>query len=95
MLAHVQKKLDRGLEFTDEGWRELSRFHASVLTNARMAFNVLVSRDPETARQLVEEKDRLRDAGKSKRARATSCGCAKARRKASRQAPSTSTRSAT
>ncbi|MET0575561.1 MAG: Na/Pi cotransporter family protein [Mesorhizobium sp.] len=60
MLAHVQKKLDRGLEFTEEGWRELSRFHASVLTNARMAFNLLVSRDPETARQLVEEKDRLR-----------------------------------
>ena len=60
MLAHVQKKLDRGLEFTEEGWRELASFHSSVLTNARLAFNVLVSRDPETARQLVEEKDRLR-----------------------------------
>ena len=35
MLAHVQKKLDRGLEFTDEGWRELAAFHASVLANAR------------------------------------------------------------
>jgi phosphate:Na+ symporter len=56
----VQKKLDRGLEFTDEGWRELTAFHASVLTNARLAFNLLVSRDSETARQLVEEKDRLR-----------------------------------
>ncbi len=61
MLVHVQKKLDRGLEFTDEGWRELASFHAAVLTNARLAFNVLVSRDAETARQLVEEKDRLRD----------------------------------
>ena len=30
MLAHVQKKFDRGLEFTDEGWRELAAFHASV-----------------------------------------------------------------
>ena len=60
MLVHVQKKLDRGLEFTDEGWRELTAFHASVLTNARLAFNLLVSRDSETARQLVEEKDRLR-----------------------------------
>lgn len=60
MLAHVQKKLDRGLEFTDEGWRELTGFHALVLTNARLAFNLLVSRDAETARQLVEEKDRLR-----------------------------------
>jgi phosphate:Na+ symporter len=64
MLVHVQKKLDRGLEFTEQGWRELTAFHASVLTNARLAFNVLVSRDPETARQLVEEKDRLRSAEK-------------------------------
>jgi phosphate:Na+ symporter len=61
MLVHVRKKLERGLEFTPEGWRELSGFHASVLANARLAFNVLVSRDPETARQLVLEKDRLRD----------------------------------
>lgn len=64
MLVHVQKKLDKGLEFTPEGWRELSAFHAAVLANARMAFNVLVSRDPATARQLVLEKDRLRDTEK-------------------------------
>lgn len=65
MLVHVQKKLDRGLEFTEEGWRELAEFHASVAANARLAFNVLVSRDAETARQLVLEKDRLRDMEKS------------------------------
>ena len=61
MLVHVQKKLDRGLEFTEQGWRELSSFHASVLANARLAFNVLVSRDPATARELIQQKDRLRD----------------------------------
>jgi phosphate:Na+ symporter len=60
MLAHVQKKLDRGLTFTDQGWRELVTFHSAVMANARLAFNVLVSRDPATARQLVQEKDRLR-----------------------------------
>jgi phosphate:Na+ symporter len=65
MLAHVKKKLDRGLEFTPAGWRELAAFHASVMANARMAFNVLVSRDSETARQLVVEKDRLRDLEKA------------------------------
>ncbi|MBZ9894162.1 MULTISPECIES: Na/Pi cotransporter family protein [unclassified Mesorhizobium] len=64
MLVHVKKKFDRGLEFTDEGWSELCAFHASVLANARLAFNVLVSRDAETARQLVLEKERLRDAEK-------------------------------
>lgn len=60
MLVHVRKKWERGLEFTPEGWRELSSFHAAVLANARMAFNVLVSRDAHSARQLVREKDRLR-----------------------------------
>jgi len=65
MLAHVKKKVQRGLEFTPEGWRELSSFHASVMANARLAFNVLVSRDAATARQLVEEKDRLRDVEKA------------------------------
>ncbi|KAB2950453.1 MAG: Na/Pi cotransporter family protein [Rhizobiaceae bacterium] len=65
MLVHVKKKLDRGVEFTDQGWRELLAFHGSVLANARLAFNVLVSRDAETARQLVLEKDRLRDLEKS------------------------------
>jgi phosphate:Na+ symporter len=61
MLVHVKKKLDQGLEFTPEGWRDLSAFHASVLANARLAFNVLVSRDPAAARELVLEKDLLRD----------------------------------
>jgi phosphate:Na+ symporter len=60
LLAHVQKKMDRGLTFTDEGWRELVAFHNAVLVNARLAFNVVVSRDATTARQLVQEKDRLR-----------------------------------
>ncbi|MBZ9822489.1 Na/Pi cotransporter family protein [Mesorhizobium sp. CA4] len=61
MLVHVRKKLERCLEFTPEGWQELCAFHSSVLANARLAFNVLVSRDPETARQLVLEKDLLRE----------------------------------
>ncbi len=61
MLVHVRKKLDRGLTFTPEGWRELSNLHASVLNNARLAFNVLISRDPATAQEIVREKDRMRE----------------------------------
>ena len=61
LLVHVRRKRDRGLDFTDEGWRELSSFHAAVTSNARLAFNLLVTRDAATARQIVEEKDRLRD----------------------------------
>lgn len=64
MLAHVQKKHDRKVDFTDEGWAELSDFHAAVLANARMSFNLIVTGDAETARQLVMKKDRLREAEK-------------------------------
>lgn len=60
MLALVRKKAALGLSFTTEGWHELLAFHASVLANARLAFNVLISHDLATARRLVEEKDRLR-----------------------------------
>ena len=60
LLAHVQKKMDRKLDFTEEGWAELADFHAAVLANARLAFNLIVTGDKETARELVVEKDRLR-----------------------------------
>lgn len=64
MLVHVTKKMERRLAFSPEGWRELTALHAAVLANGRMAFNVLITRDLETARQLVQEKDRLRDVEK-------------------------------
>ncbi|MDN5928236.1 MAG: Na/Pi cotransporter family protein [Hyphomicrobiales bacterium] len=64
MVPQVRKMLKRDIGFTPEGWRELSGFHAAVLANARLAFNLLVNRDPVTARQLVAEKDRLRDVEK-------------------------------
>lgn len=60
MLPQAQKKLKHELKFTDAGWRELCGFHSAVLANARLAFSLLVNRDPELARQLVHEKDRLR-----------------------------------
>jgi len=65
MLVHVRKKMELGLSFAPEGWRDLTAFHAAVLANARMAFNVLVSHDIQTAWQLVKEKDRLRDREKA------------------------------
>lgn len=64
MLVHIQKKRDRHLEFTEAGWLELAAMHAAVLANARLAFNVIVSRDQDIACQLVMEKDKLRDAEK-------------------------------
>lgn len=61
LLAHAEKLVSRHLAFTPEGRMELAGMQAAVLANARLAFNVLISRDAETARRLVGEKDRLRD----------------------------------
>lgn len=65
MLLHIQKMRDRGLAFTAEGWNELCAMHAAVLANAKLAFNVIVTRDLSTARLLVEQKDRLRELEKN------------------------------
>ncbi|MDK3016048.1 Na/Pi cotransporter family protein [Pseudodonghicola flavimaris] len=62
LLAQVRKKQDRDIAFSAEDWRELCAFHATVLANARLVFNLIVSEDAETARLLVQRKDRLRAA---------------------------------
>jgi phosphate:Na+ symporter len=61
LLVLVKKKMKFGLQFAPDGWDELVRIHQTVLGTARLAFNVLVTRDLETARQIVEEKERMRD----------------------------------
>ncbi|WP_208435895.1 Na/Pi cotransporter family protein [Bartonella phoceensis] len=61
MLMLVKKKQQKGLQFSSDGWNDLLRFHAIVLANAHIAFNVLVSRDTHTAHLLVQKKDQLRN----------------------------------
>ncbi|WP_208434059.1 Na/Pi cotransporter family protein [Bartonella taylorii] len=61
MLMLVKKKQQKGLQFSSAGWSDLLRFHAIVLANAHIAFNVLVSRDTHTAHLLVQKKDQLRN----------------------------------
>ena len=65
LLIHVRRKKARRLEFTSDGWHELASLHAAVLANARLAFNVLISRDCDTALALVREKDRMRELERS------------------------------
>ncbi|TRW96518.1 Na/Pi cotransporter family protein [Paracoccus sp. M683] len=52
----------QGVVFSADGLRELTDFHDRVLSNARLALNVLMTADSEIARQLIEEKDRTRAA---------------------------------
>lgn len=61
LLSHVQRKHDRGHSFSADGWDELRDLHAALVANARMAFNVVVTRDSKTALQLMRAKDRFRD----------------------------------
>lgn len=62
LLKLAETRRDRKLRFSDEGWREIGDLHHRVMANMRLALNVLVSKDRESARQLVIEKDAMRRA---------------------------------
>ncbi len=61
-LAGMSRKLQtEKLRFSEQGWREICDFHDRVLANAQLALNVLLTSDPDAARQLVEEKEQVRE----------------------------------
>ena len=49
------------MNFSAEGWRELTDFHDSVLRNVQQGISVLMSEDMGLARELVEQKEKIRD----------------------------------
>ena len=61
LLKLVEEKRAKRLAFSDEGWRELTEQHAKVMANFQLALNVLISGDHESARELVAEKEKMRD----------------------------------
>ena len=61
LLRLAAKKQKQGLHFSDDGWRDIAAFHGLIAEQMRRALAVFVSRDPGMARDLVAEKDRLRD----------------------------------
>ncbi len=61
MLNMAQKVNSRGITFSEAGWRDLCDFHDRVLSNVQLALNVLMTGSVETARQLVEEKEAVRE----------------------------------
>jgi phosphate:Na+ symporter len=56
LLKLAETRRDQKLSFSPEGWRELNELHHRVMTNMQLALNVLVSKDRESARQLLLEK---------------------------------------
>lgn len=59
ILPLAQEKAKKELRFSPEGWSELLSMHESVMANMRLASNVLVSDDLESARLLIEEKTEI------------------------------------
>lgn len=61
-MVGLARRLDRtGTRFSDAGWSEIRDFHDRVLANVQAGLNVLMTLNPDAARALVEEKDRVRD----------------------------------
>jgi phosphate:Na+ symporter len=61
LMELAAKKIRNRLSFSTEGTKELQQFHQRVSDNFKLAFAVFMSGDIKTARQLVEEKVRVRD----------------------------------
>jgi len=61
MLRKVQQqKTSQRRSFSDVGLNELTTLHAQLLSNLRLGLNVFLSRDEQSARQLLQEKRRFR-----------------------------------
>ena len=60
IVGLAERKSSDALEFSEEGWSELTDFHDMVLRNIQHGISVLVSEDVGLARDLVEQKEMLR-----------------------------------
>lgn len=61
MLGLAQRLHREGVQFSRPGWEEIRDFHDRVLANAQQALAVMMSQHPDDARDLVAEKDTIRD----------------------------------
>jgi len=61
LLKLAETKNRECLEFSPQGWAELLEVHEQVIANMHLSLNTMVSGDQASARQLIEEKDRIRN----------------------------------
>lgn len=66
LAAEMRKK---GASFSKEGWSELVEMHEGILANMKLASNVLISDDLESARLLSLEKTEIKRAERDSRKR--------------------------
>jgi len=60
-MVDLAKRLDRGsVRFSSDGQKEISDFHDRVLANVQLALHVIMTQNPDEARELVAEKEDIR-----------------------------------
>lgn len=60
-LTDLARRLNaEGVTFSDQGSLEISDFHDRVLTNVQLGLNVLMTQNPDAARELVAAKEKVR-----------------------------------
>lgn len=61
-ILGMASRMDKdGRNFSQSGFQELCDFHDRVLSNVQLALNVLMTGDPDLARTLAEQKERVRE----------------------------------
>lgn len=61
LLPEVTKKIGQGLKFSDDGFAELQQLFRLTIDNHRIAQTILITRDLNLARQLMERKIEVRN----------------------------------
>ncbi|HEX7649578.1 MAG TPA: Na/Pi cotransporter family protein [Noviherbaspirillum sp.] len=61
LMELASKKIKRQLRFSAEGAAELQEFHRIVRDNLKLAMTIFLSGDVKSARQLLDEKSRIRE----------------------------------
>jgi phosphate:Na+ symporter len=62
LMELAAKKIKHGYTFSKEGLDDIRKFHALVMENLRLAFNVFTTRDLALARRLFTDKTTMRNA---------------------------------
>jgi len=62
LMELAAKKMRHRWRFSEEGFAGIRNFHAMVLDNFKLSFNVSITRDPRLGRELLERKVAARDA---------------------------------
>jgi phosphate:Na+ symporter len=57
LMTYSKKKIDQGLQFSEQGLTEITEFHKVVYETMRMAFAALSNWDKELAQQVFERRE--------------------------------------